>query len=269
MKPEDVREWNLRQNAQAGWYGHKDPRSPEWAYQAVDILKMKWRAIDLDYKHFLDMIVEIIRNESWLVIPTSAPYGDLNTLFKAEIGVSAEEAMARVRIAEENAGVDPSDSIVPVLAMLFPNLYGSGAKRERAEGGILGAEHGHKGAQFGKRGGRGKKTPLGVSDTKGGFSEARNPKTHKETKPRRDRRNPDHLLRRLAQIDSETGSEWVARYQSGEFESPRAAAKAAGIAISPSVTLGNPDTVAQAIVRLMGKEYAMLLAKTLSGDDPE
>jgi hypothetical protein len=59
----------------------------------VEYLKTKWRHIDIDVERFIAMADEIGANRSWMVIPTDQPYGDANTMFRAELGVSYDEAM--------------------------------------------------------------------------------------------------------------------------------------------------------------------------------
>jgi hypothetical protein len=49
-------EAEIRAAAQIGGRGMKDPRRPEWAYQAVEYLKLKWRHIDANHEQFLDMV---------------------------------------------------------------------------------------------------------------------------------------------------------------------------------------------------------------------
>lgn len=48
----------------------------------------------------------------------------------------------------------------------------------------------------------------------------------------------------------------------GEFKSVNAAARESGIRVNPTIRLGSPQTVADAIVRLMGEEYAVALVAT-------
>lgn len=208
---------------------------------------MKWEHIDIDYERFLDMVHEIVLNKSWELIPTDRPYGSLNALFRAELGVTYDQAIERVRVAESRAGVRSTESLTVAMADANPVLSGEDLSKAREIGG-------GKGADFGKRGGRGNAKPLGELLTKG-FS------------GRSDRNSNDHLLRRLARIDRDTGSEWIKRFQDGEFRSVRAAAKEAGIPVSPSVRLGAPQTVAQTIRRLMGQEYAEQLAASITSKE--
>lgn len=54
------------------------------------------------------------------------------------------------------------------------------------------------------------------------------------------------------------------RILNGEFKSVSDAAREAGIPVHPTVKLGKPETLADAIIRLMGREYASTLASILN-----
>jgi hypothetical protein len=75
-------------------------------------------------------------------------------------------------------------------------------------------------------------------------------------------------MRRLASIDADTGSKWIARYQSGEFGSVNATAKAAGISLRPTITLASPDAAVKSIIRLQGEEYVRNMITAIRDNGP-
>ena len=50
----------------------------------------------IDRERFLSMVDKVMINRAWEVIPTDRPYGDVDTLFREELGVSYQEAIEAV-----------------------------------------------------------------------------------------------------------------------------------------------------------------------------
>jgi hypothetical protein len=184
----------------------------------------------------------LVENRMWEVFPEDCPYGSLDALMLDVVGLTYKEVQIRIKAIE-----DKCKRLSHAVAAENPTVGGDALASIRAEEGKKGAEHG-------KFGGRGNKKPLGGPPTKG-FSGQRT-----------DRKTSEHLIRRLAGIDADTGSTWISRYQSGEFKTVSDAARAAGIQLRPTITLASPEAAVRSIVRLQGEEYVRDMVVAIKGN---
>jgi hypothetical protein len=64
--------------------------SPSWCYQTIYLLKLYWESKNLSEKRWLNILGELKEQKVWDKIPPDNPYGSLDALLKAEVGVDEE-----------------------------------------------------------------------------------------------------------------------------------------------------------------------------------
>jgi hypothetical protein len=99
----------------------KEPGSPAWCVQTVRYLKAHVRHVDEQWRQAEQVLDELVRAQAWRVIPPGKPYGTLNKMLKAEVGLDsraiknaiqgAELAARGANIQEGQKGFQRSDNI--------------------------------------------------------------------------------------------------------------------------------------------------------------
>ncbi len=90
-----------RQRAAFGPRDMKPVGSPEWCYQTLTYLKSRWEAHQFDAKIFSDVLAEVKAARAWEKVPPDNPYGSLNSLLIAELGVEESEVERRLTNKEK------------------------------------------------------------------------------------------------------------------------------------------------------------------------
>jgi hypothetical protein len=81
-----------REQASMGPRILKDPASVEFAWQTVSWLKGQFHSLTVSEQHWQNALAEAERYRIYDRVPPEQPYGSLDALLKAEIGVSIEES---------------------------------------------------------------------------------------------------------------------------------------------------------------------------------
>ena len=93
----------------------REPGSPEWCYQTLNLLQDSYRDIDLDSKRFEECLAELRQHRAWEKVPIDKPYGSEDRMIVAELGKRAEEVADHLKnirqaaLAAQNRIVDQED----------------------------------------------------------------------------------------------------------------------------------------------------------------
>ena len=79
-----------------------EPGTLSWCYQTVSLLGIYWQDKVLSEQDWLKILNELKDHEVWNKIPPEKPYGSLDALLKAEVGVVEDEIVSECRKAREN-----------------------------------------------------------------------------------------------------------------------------------------------------------------------
>ena len=80
--------------------------SPSWCYQTIYLLKLYWESKSLSEKRWLKILNELKGQKVWDKIPPDNPYGSLDALLKAEVGVDEEEIVSEYQKYRDNPSAD-------------------------------------------------------------------------------------------------------------------------------------------------------------------
>jgi hypothetical protein len=61
--------------------------SPDWCYQTIYLLRRRWERMGADERQFEETKAEIVAARAWEKVPVERPYGSLEALLEAEIGL--------------------------------------------------------------------------------------------------------------------------------------------------------------------------------------
>lgn len=92
-----------KDRALAGPRALKEPGSPEWCWQTVQYLREAMRHVAEEYRQAEQVLEELKQAKAWTKIPPGRPYGSLDSMLRAEIGMPAKAVMVRIREAAERA----------------------------------------------------------------------------------------------------------------------------------------------------------------------
>lgn len=100
-----------REQAGIGPLALKDPRSVEYAWQLTDKIRRYYESKSLSEQRWRETLDEAERNRIFERVPPDKPYGSMDALLQAEIGVgvkqSVEDVRSRAVVAEEENRVNP------------------------------------------------------------------------------------------------------------------------------------------------------------------
>jgi hypothetical protein len=86
--------------------------SPEWCYRTIDRLRYALEEIHVTESHYDKVIDELVEYRAWEKIPTpESPYGSLDELLKAELGLSKDEAK-RKKVVQQ-AAINTTGEVLP------------------------------------------------------------------------------------------------------------------------------------------------------------
>ena len=112
----------------------KDRGDIDWCYQKVYFLKMVYEDEQRTLRQWDDAISDLKTFRAWEKIPEDSPYGSLEALLKAEIGVESEEAGAQaVRQRMAKAAGNTTGEVLPEGRPKKLPDSGSLTQRERAK----------------------------------------------------------------------------------------------------------------------------------------
>lgn len=92
---------NERERAAFGPRALKKPGSIEWCWQTLDGLKADYKRIEERFHDVDGTVKELEHFEAWKIVPPDKPYGSLNAMLKAEIGITQRKLGDQVRILKE------------------------------------------------------------------------------------------------------------------------------------------------------------------------
>src|SRR4030095_8397108 len=91
-----VRELTDRQRAEGGPLELKKAGTPEWCWQLLGVLKSWWRSGKDSNEHFYAILNLLEEHEAYKKIPPDAPFGSVDAMLEAEIGVNKKQALRLV-----------------------------------------------------------------------------------------------------------------------------------------------------------------------------
>jgi hypothetical protein len=89
-----------RERAQFGPRQLKQPGTPDWCWQTVTYLKDCMRHVEEEWRQAEQVLEDLMKTRAWRVIPADQPYGTLNKMLKAEIGLDEKAIRDLIRKAE-------------------------------------------------------------------------------------------------------------------------------------------------------------------------
>ena len=81
----------------------KVPGSPEWCWQTVQVLKEQMRHVHEQWRVAEAALDELGKAKAWDKIPPDNPYGSMDAMLKAEVGLPAKEVRRRITQAADRA----------------------------------------------------------------------------------------------------------------------------------------------------------------------
>ncbi len=91
------RKYTAREDASTSPIELKQPGSIEWCWQQIDALKSAWDGRLTSEERWIHRLRKLEAYEAWAKVPPEKPYGSLEALLKAEIGVDVQESVAIVK----------------------------------------------------------------------------------------------------------------------------------------------------------------------------
>ena len=92
-----VKTYTAREDALTSPIGMKQPGSIEWCWQQIYALKCDWDGKLTSEERWVARLRKLEAHEAWAKVPPEKPYGSLEALLKAEIGVDVQESVAIVK----------------------------------------------------------------------------------------------------------------------------------------------------------------------------
>ena len=99
-----------RDRAQVGPRQLKEPGSPDWCWQTVYYLKDCMRHVGEEWRQAEQVLAELVKTRAWQVIPPEQPYGTLNKMLKAEVGLderAIKDQIKKAGLAAKGANYSP------------------------------------------------------------------------------------------------------------------------------------------------------------------
>jgi hypothetical protein len=95
-----VRELTDRQRAEGGPLELKQAGTPEWCWQLLGVLKSWWRSGQNSNEHFYAILNLLEEHQAYKKIPPEKPFGNVDAMLEAEIGVNKKQALRLVNANE-------------------------------------------------------------------------------------------------------------------------------------------------------------------------
>ena len=92
-----------RDGALAGPLALKEPGSPEWCWQVVQVLKEQMRHVAEQWDVADTALSQLREAEAWNKIPPDQPYGSLDAMCRAEVGMPLRAVRKQITDASERA----------------------------------------------------------------------------------------------------------------------------------------------------------------------
>jgi hypothetical protein len=89
-----------RDHALYGPRALKERGSAEWCWQTIDYLKAYMRHVSAEWRQAEEVLDELTAVRAWEKIPPGQPYGTLNKMLQAEIGLNKAAITRAIRKAE-------------------------------------------------------------------------------------------------------------------------------------------------------------------------
>jgi len=89
-------ELSERERATIGPRELKTPGSPEWCWQTITHLRNVYQRVEERWRDVESMVTELEAARAWEVIPPGNPYGDEETMLRAELGIGLGEMQRTV-----------------------------------------------------------------------------------------------------------------------------------------------------------------------------
>jgi hypothetical protein len=97
-----------RELAQIGPRQLKDPASVDYAWQTIALLKRKYQSKEVLIQQWEETLAEAEQHRIYEKVPPESPYGSLEAMLKAELGVGVEESRrAKAQQMAADEGVLP------------------------------------------------------------------------------------------------------------------------------------------------------------------
>lgn len=107
--------------------------SAEWCWQTIELLKNRYRDVDERWHDVEDALSELEQVRAWDVVPPHSPYGSLDQMLRAELGIGADQVRSRV--------VDAKTAAERAKPLADHGELGRGRTRDSGRNSIKGGEN--------------------------------------------------------------------------------------------------------------------------------
>jgi hypothetical protein len=112
----------------------KVPGSVEWCYQTLEVFKARWARKEMVETQWHEALDELTEYKVWEHVPPDHPYGSLDKMLKAELGVNRRTALTQHNVdaqighpqsirALQNGVCRTTQQTLDRLARDFPELH--------------------------------------------------------------------------------------------------------------------------------------------------
>jgi len=91
---------------EVSYFGPRDSKKPgslPWCWQTLDYVKNCWKENAFSFKLWQEALDEIKEQRVWEIVPPGNPYGSLDALLEAELGIDERTANEEVQAQARNA----------------------------------------------------------------------------------------------------------------------------------------------------------------------
>ncbi len=89
-----------RETSQVGPRQLKDKKSPEYAWQTIALMRTYFQSKEVSEKRWEGILEEAERDRIYERVPPEKPYGSLDALLKAELGVDKKESIEAKKLGK-------------------------------------------------------------------------------------------------------------------------------------------------------------------------
>jgi hypothetical protein len=89
----------------------KVPGSVEWCYQTLEVFKARWARKEMIESQWHQALDELTEYKVWEHVPPDQPYGSLDKMLKAELGVNSRTALTQLRV--QAAAKNTDGTVIP------------------------------------------------------------------------------------------------------------------------------------------------------------
>jgi hypothetical protein len=94
--------------------GSREPGSPLWCYQTMNLMSHSYQGLDIDHKRFVQYLAELREHKAWEKVPIEQPYGSETKMLEMELGKRIDEIEVEIEVV--GTAFDRVMKLLPKLA---------------------------------------------------------------------------------------------------------------------------------------------------------